>query len=307
MKVIYGLGNIARVKSTAIAIGIFDGVHRGHQALIQRMIKCAKAHHATATVITFFPHPVHVLRPGNKLPYLLSLSQRLALFESLGVKQTIVIDFDKPFAAISPQYFIEHYLNEKLNAKAILVGEDFRFGRNRQGDIFLFKELSAVCGYDFIALKAVTYQRSPISSTRLRGLITEGNLKLAKQLLGRPFFLAGKVIKGDARGRTLGFRTANIAYDADIVPPKGVYAVRLTVGQNTHDAVANLGVRPSFNLAHQGLHLEVHVINKQMSLYGKTVKVSFIKKIRDEKSFASIEMLKQQINRDIQQAKRILK
>ncbi len=307
MKVIFGLPKTALSKNTCIAIGIFDGVHRGHQYLINKMIQKSRQLKAVSTVITFYPHPAHVLRPQTRLPYLASLEERLETLSKLGVEQVIVIKFDKRFASISPEYFIGQQLCGRLKAKAIFVGEDFRFGRDRSGDIFLFKQLSERYGYEFIGLSALMHQGSPISSTRVRGLITEGNLAQAKRLLGRDVSVTGKVIKGDGRGRTIGTPTANVAYESDIIPPKGVYAVRVQLDKKQYNAVANLGIRPSFPSAREGLHLEVHLLDRNINLYNKVLHVSFIRKIRDEKPFASIELLKAQIAKDILKARSILK
>lgn len=321
MKVIYGLGKAVTARSNAIAIGIFDGVHNGHQQLIHLMLTEAKRLKAESTVITFYPHPAHVLRPEGKLPYISSLDERLKMFKLLGVKQCIVVKFNASFANISPEYFIQHYLVKRLKAQSIIVGEDFRFGRDRKGDIFLFEQLAQKLQYHFKALKPVTYKGAPISSTRIRGAVMEGNLTLAQHLLGRPFSLEGRVIKGDQRGRLLGFPTANVDYTANVIPPKGVYAVRVNIEQVSlrpgsassrkkslsMKAVANLGVRPTFTSIKEGLHLEVHVMDEKKNFYNKIMRVEFVKKIRDEKVFPSVDLLKRQIARDIASAHQALR
>lgn len=306
MKVIYDLGKAISPKPTAIAIGIFDGVHRGHQALVKEMIKLAHAHKALPTVLTFYPHPAHVLSVQSPLRYITTLSKRLELLEDLGVKQVIVLPFDLSFAAIEPEYFIKHYLLEKWHAKAIIVGENFRFGKNRLGDRFLFSRLSQELGFNFKALPSVMAMGMPISSTRIRALILEGQLPQAKRLLGRLVEVEGKVVRGDGRGRKLGFPTANIDYHQQVLVPQGVYAVTLQWGKKIWPAVANVGIRPTFKPKAMGLQMEVHVFDHQLRLYHRQVRIAFYQQIRTEKTFASIEELKIQIKKDILQAKNLL-
>ncbi len=307
MKVIYATGSLKRpLKNTYAAIGIFDGMHRGHHFLIKHMIDSARRLNAIPTVITFFPHPAHVLRPDISLPYLASLPKRLALFKSLGVKRCVIIRFNKSFAQIDPARFIKEVLVQQMDVKAIFVGADFRFGKDRGGDIDLFKRLSVECGYAMHAMKALKQGGAPISSTRIRRCMAEGNLKQAKQLLGRDISVAGKVVKGAGRGKTLGFPTANIKIDSDVMPASGVYAVRLRLGAHLYNGVANIGVRPSFKDKKPQVHLEVHLFNFKRNIYGKTVEVIFLKKIREERRFPNPQALIAQITRDIQAAHKVL-
>ncbi len=306
MKVIYAPGTV-KFQKTAVAIGIFDGVHRGHQLLIKNMVAEAKKLKAKAVVITFFPHPAHVLRPDISLPYLMPLEHRLELLEELGVDAAVVIRFNKQFAHINPSYFIENFLVGKLGVKSIFVGEDFRFGKDRSGDIALFKQLALKYNYRMHAIKPVRQAGQTISSSRLRRLIPEGKLKQAQQLLGRPVSVLGQVVKGDSRGKSLGFPTANVNYDNALLPPCGVYAVRVSLEGKSFYGMANLGVRPSFKSEDSKIHLEAHIFNFKRSIYGQEITVEFLKKIREEKSFASKEALIAQIKKDESIIRRLLK
>jgi len=305
MKVIYGLG-ATRFAKTAVAIGIFDGVHRGHQLLIRTMVAEAKRLKAKSLIVTFFPHPAHVLRPDIKLPYLMSLDQRLGMFKQLGVDAVAVIPFNRSFAHINPVTFIEKTLVGQLGARAIVVGEDFRFGKDRSGDILLFKKLAVKLGYRMHAIKAVKQAGAPISSSRLRRLISEGHLVQAEKLLGRAFAVSGEVVKGDGRGRQLGYPTANVKYSAEVLPPLGVYAVRVQLGKTSFQGMANLGIRPSFKSENSAALLEVNIFNFRRKIYGRSLTVEFVAKIRDEQKFPSKEALIAQIAKDEIRVRRLL-
>ncbi len=297
MKVIYGLGPI-NLKKTAVAIGIFDGVHRGHQLLIKSMVAQARRLKAKAVVVTFFPHPAHVLRPDISLPYLISLEHRLKLLEDLGVDLVFVIRFNKSFARINPLHFIEKVLVAQMGVKSVYVGGNFRFGKDRSGDINLFKKLSQKYDYHMHAVKILKQSGEVISSGRLRQLIPQGRLKESSQLLGRPVSILGKVIRGSSRGKSLGYPTANVQYACDVLPPCGVYAVKVVLGKKVLYGMANLGIRPSFKEKDPKLNLEVHIFDFNRNLYGQIILVEFLKKIRNEIKFFSKEDLISQINKD---------
>ncbi len=308
-----------KFKRTCVAIGIFDGVHRGHQYLILKMIKAARRLRASPLVITFFPHPAHVLRPDIDLKYLNSLQDRFRFLSGLGVAYCLVVPFDKTFARIEPEDFIKKILVRQLGVKAIFVGEDFRFGKDRSGDIGLFKKLGPECGYAMHPVSALKQGRQVISSTRIRLLISAGKLKEAAALLGRPVSVSGPVIKGSRRGKALGFPTANVDYQqgtvplnskeqspAAILPPKGVYLVKAHLGRKVYPALANIGTRPSFERQKDHLHLEVYILNFSKNIYGRHIEVQFIKRIREEKKFSSPQELIQQIQKDIILARKAL-
>ncbi len=306
MKVISLTGTV-NLKNTCAAIGIFDGVHRGHAYLLDKMLAKAKALKAKSVVITFFPHPAHVLRPDVKLQYLVSLEERMRLLALMGIDVCIIVPFNKKFAHVLPESFIKKTLVDQLDVKALFVGDDFRFGRNRSGDVALFTQLAKKYCYEMHGVKALKQGAQPISSTRIRRYVTEGDLSGCRKLLGRDFDVFGTVVKGKGRGKGLGFPTANVQYDNGVMPPNGVYAVRVFYDKKQYPAVANLGIRPSFKEKEKKPLLEVHIFDFNKDLYGKKIDVVFIKKIREEKSFSSLDALKLQIAADVQKAHIILK
>lgn len=295
------------LKKTCAAIGIFDGVHRGHQYLIKQMLMTARRLGARPIVITFFPHPAHVLRPDLKLGYLTSLDRRFRLLKCLGVDACLVVRFNRSFARIQPQKFIKDILVKKLGVKAVFVGDDFRFGKDRSGDIALFQRLGPKYGYEMHAVSGLKQGREVISSTRIRRLVGTGKLNEAVRLLGRGVSISGTVVKGSKRGKSLGFPTANIAYEEDILPPQGVYVVKVLLGKKEYPAIANIGTRPSFEKQISKPHLEVYILDFSKSIYGKHLEVEFLKKIRSEKRFSSPQHLIQQIQKDESFARKYFK
>jgi riboflavin kinase/FMN adenylyltransferase len=299
MKVISLSGNSKlHLKRTCIAIGIFDGLHLGHQYLIQKMMAASRRLGAQPVVITFFPHPAHILRPDLKLGYLTSLTERLRRLNDLGVATCLVVRFNRSFAGIEPQKFIKDILVKKLGVQAVFVGANFRFGKDRGGDAALFRELAPVYGYEMHAVAGLKKDGAVISSSRVRQLVEAGKLSGAKSLLGRGFSVSGVVVKGARRGRSLGFPTANVAYEADILPPKGVYIVKAILGKKEYPAMANIGTRPSFEKQIIKLHLEVHILDFSRDIYGKHLEVVFLKKLRNEKKFTNPQALIRQIRKD---------
>ncbi|MBF0571315.1 MAG: bifunctional riboflavin kinase/FAD synthetase [Candidatus Omnitrophica bacterium] len=292
-----GSSNLS-LKKTCAAIGIFDGVHRGHQYLIKQMLTRARRLKLKPIVITFFPHPAHVLCPGVKLGYLSSLKDRLVLLDDLGVEACLVVRFTPRFARIEPQKFIKDILVKKLGVEALFVGDDFRFGKDRRGDITLFRELGLKYGYETHAVSQIKQGSRSISSTRIRKLLSEGKLNEAERLLGRKVSISGPVIRGSRRGRDLGYPTANVAYEADILPLQGVYVVRVLLGKKSYLAIANIGTRPSFEKQNSNLLLEVHILDFSKDIYGLRLQVEFLKKIRNEKKFSNPQDLIQQIQKD---------
>ena len=305
MKVMSGLGRV-KIKRSCVAIGIFDGVHRGHQMLLAAMVKEARRRKAVPVVITFFPHPAHVLSSSAKIIYLVSLRHRFKLLETLGVKVCIVIRFTPAFAAIEPEAFIRRTLVGRLGVQAIFVGEDFRFGKDRRGGLALFKHLGETCGYAAYGVAPLRAGRGPISSTRLRALIASGKLSAAQRLLGRPFSILADVVQGRGRGRLLGYPTANLRLGPGILPPHGVYAVQVSVKGKIRRGIANLGVRPTFKEKKPTVHLEVYIFDLNQNLYGQTLEVHFIKKIRNERVFRTPQDLVRQIRADERKARSIL-
>ncbi len=306
MKIIHGIKNIKRkFKSPVVAIGVFDGLHRGHQQLINQAIQEARQIRGTAIVMTFWPHPAHVLRPEIRLPLLVSLPHRLRLLEGLGVDVCIVIPFTKSFSRLSPEEFVKNYLIRNIKPVEIFVGYDFRFGKNRQGDLNRFKTISKELGFKINVLHAIKGGARAISSTLIRELVIQGKLSQASRLLGRFVSLMGTVYRGDARGRLLGFPTANVDPDGELIPPCGVYAVSVLIGNKRYGGMANIGYRPSFKNGNK-ISIEVHIFHFRKKIYSRTILVEFIKKIRDERMFLFKGQLIQQLYEDEIKAKAII-
>ena len=287
-----------RCEPLALSIGNFDGMHLGHQALLNQLQTVAKAKGLTPSVMTFEPHPREFFTPLNAPERLSNLREKLEQFDAFAIEKVFVCAFNKSFAAISVQDFL-NMLREKLNVNTVLVGEDFRFASKRAGSVQDFKQ----AGFQLSALPQVnlaheTLHARRVSSTRIRSALASGNLTEAALMLGRPYSISGKVVHGAKRGRELGFPTANVHIKHERPALTGVYAVKLQ-GLN---AVANLGVRPTIAGVPK-LLLEVHVLDFNGDLYGQHVHVEFMHKIRDEMKFESLDALKGQIAKDIIVAK----
>ncbi len=281
----------------ALAIGNFDGMHLGHQALLRRLLDAASKAGKIPAVMTFEPHPREFFAPQSAPSRLTTLREKLELLDTMGVEKVFVCAFNQRFAAISALEFMQ-LLREKLNADTILVGEDFRFGAKRAGTVGDF----VTNGFDLVSLPQVKLHDARVSSTRVREALAAGDLTLASSLLGRHYSISGKVVHGAKRGRQLGFPTANIHMRHERPALTGVYAVKLQ-GLN---AVANLGVRPTIEGVPK-LLLEVHVFDFNGDLYGQHVHVEFLQKIRDEQKFESLDALKAQIANDIAVARNFFK
>ncbi len=280
-----------------LAIGNFDGMHLGHQALLQANIHEAFREGKTPAIMTFEPHPREFFTPQNAPARLSTLREKLEFFQEAGIAKVFVCAFNARFAAIAAQDFLK-ILREKMNATTILVGEDFKFGAQRAGTVEDFKANH----FELISLPRVDLDGARVSSTRVRAALVDGDLALARKLLGRNYSISGKVVHGAKRGRELGFPTANIHVRHERPALTGVYAVKLQ-GMN---AIANLGVRPTV-AGIPKLLLETHVFDYNDDLYGKHVHVEFLQKIREEKKFENLEALKAQIAKDIEVARNYFK
>ena len=314
MKVIYSIGKVKRsLKPCVLVIGVFDGLHRGHQALIRKAAAKAEAIRGRTVVLTFFPHPVHILHPEVHLPLMVSLSHRLHLIESLGVDVCLVIRFTKKFSRLTPSQFIKQYLVKHIRPKEVLVGDDFRFGQNRAGTLDYFKEAGRQYGFKVNVIHSIgplgkegsKQSFEKISSTRIRQFITDGKLKEAERFLGRRVSIMGRVERGDARGKTLGFPTANIDSDNLVIPSLGVYVVLAGIQGKIYQGMANVGKRPSFK-THERILIEAHIFNFNKSIYGREILIEFVKKIRDERVFYTREALIEQLKEDKKRSQLIL-
>lgn len=297
MKVIYGLKQVRKFKKPVVALGVFDGVHRGHRQILRDAVKKARSISGTSMVLTFWPHP-------QKEESLYSLEHRLRLIAESGIDVTIVISFNQKFAEVSPGDFIKHILVEKIKAHYIFVGRNFRFGKNAKGDCKTLRKFSQIYNFRLRLFKVLKIKNKPISSTYIRTLIKRGDINKAKALLTRPVSILGAVIKGKYLARKLGFSTANINPHHEVIPLQGVYAVRVIYDDKRFFGVCNIGTKPTFN-PQGNQHIEVHIFNFRQNIYGKYLEIKFVKRIREERKFASIAALAKQVKKDIILVKRL--
>ena len=292
------------IKNSIIAIGNFDGVHRGHQEIFKLGKKIAKKNKTKFGVVTFSPLPSEFFQKQKNNNRITRDDIKIDLLKKNKVNFVFVCNFNKKFSNISAEQFIKDTIVKKLNATYVLVGKNFRFGHKRKGSVSLLKKYGKIYNYKVLDLKLSKQNKVKISSTRIRSAIEQGNLELATKLLGRNWSIKEKVVPGRKIGRSLGFRTANIEIKNNINPKTGVYAVRALVNNKKYAGVANFGVAPTFS--RNKMVLEINLFKKIPPFYGKTVEVFFIKRIRDEKKFKNRILLISQIKKDITKAKQIL-
>ncbi|MCX8109167.1 MAG: bifunctional riboflavin kinase/FAD synthetase [Verrucomicrobiae bacterium] len=281
-----------------IAIGVFDGLHIGHQAVIRKTVTTAKKEGGVSVAATFDKHPTTVTAPDRVPLMIQTLEQRLRALASLGVDAIWLIQFDKAFSEKSPEEFVHEILKNFPGLRSVFVGEKFRFGRHRRGTVELLAKLGNQFGFSVEAVPSLNYDGEPVSSTRIRRLISSGKLDQAKALLGRPYTLSGKVSEGDKIGRQLGFPTANVATEGIVLPPRGVYAVHAVVESWSGPAVANIGFRPTFEHPQPVLRVEAHLIGFNDDIYGREIEITFLKRIRNERRFQNVDALRAQIAED---------
>lgn len=285
---------------TAVTIGVYDGVHLGHQHVLRSL----EAFGLPVVVATFRHHPVRVIDPETAPQLLMTVERRLQLLDEYGVAATALIDFDDAFRRLPAEEFVEKVLVSKLQARRVAVGQGFRFGFRQLGDVALLRSLGARHGFAVDDVD-ILEEGVPVRSTVIRALLNEGHVGSAARLLGRPFRLPGTVVPGDQRGRTIGFPTANLAIaDELVVPGSGVYAVRVRYDETSHLGVVNVGNRPTFGGATSVV--EAHLLDYRGDLYGKNLEVDFIERLRAEQKFAGVEELVAAIEGDIDQARGLL-
>ncbi len=282
-----------------LAIGVFDGVHLGHQGVIGRACQEARQRGAVSVVVTFDRHPNAVVAPQNVPPLIYPLSKKLRVMAALGLDAACVIHFDKPFSEISGEQFIRSLARDFKAIRGICVGETFLFGRRRSGDVALLKALGGELGFALHALPDVSLGGQPVSSTRIREAVRAVRFDLAGQMLGRTYTLCGPVIAGARLGRKLGFPTANLDVAGTLVPPAGVYAAEARWGGETRRAAVNIGRRPTVYSSEGGLSVEAHLLDFAGDIYGQEIELTFLKQLREERQFPSEAALQQQIAEDV--------
>jgi riboflavin kinase/FMN adenylyltransferase len=301
MKIFHGTDNAGIARGTVLTLGVFDGLHLGHQLIMQKVVERARATGSVATVITFDPHPRAVLHPENAPPLLQTLDQRLANFEVLGLEQAIVIRFDKEFADLEAEDFLRNIVYERLQAREVYLGKGFFFGKNRGGNIELLREMSRKLGFYADEVPEVTLRGRRISSSKIRELLKDGKVNLARRMLGRPYGVEGQIIHGFRRGHTIGFPTANLKPHNRVIPKFGVYATATLIEGEWRRSITNVGVRPTFE-GDKEPSIESYIFDFDGDLYGDVLRVRFLHRIRDERKFAGIEELRAQIERDTRTA-----
>lgn len=290
--------------SPALTIGSYDGLHLGHQEIIKRIIERARSWGGEAVVLTFEPHPIKVLYPEWNIRLITPYRKKIMLLERFGIDVTINLPFTKDLYEMSAQEFVQEIIQRRVGPRSLVVGFNFTFGRNRGGRADDLKKMGGKLGFGVEVIPPYTTDHEVVSSTRIRELIVQGDIKGANRMLGRNFIIMGKVIHGHSRGKGLGYPTANLEITQDLYPKKGVYATCVTVGKETYKGVVNIGTNPTFG--DEELSLEVFLLDYQGDLYGKELEVALVDRLRDEKIFPSPKELVRQIEKDIQRAKEIL-
>ncbi len=304
MEIIRHIGSHAPFSRPIVALGNFDGVHLGHQAILRHLVQEAHARQGTALILTFHPHPLAVLRPGHPFSLILSLREKLRVLAALGVQGVVLQHFTVPFSRLTPEEFVQRYLVEAIGVEKIVVGHNVSFGRNRAGRAETLERLGRVHGFAVEIIGPVLVDGREVSSTAVRTLLSAGEMREVTRLLGRSYTVSGRVEKGFQRGRGLGFPTANLRPRADVLLPNGVYAVVVTVGEQEIPGVANVGVNPTFGGNKRTI--EAHLFDFSADLYGQRLRVAFVEHLRGERKFPSVQELVRQIEEDASRARALL-
>lgn len=287
----------------AATIGNYDGVHRGQRAILDALVERGRQAGLATAVITFEPHPLTVVDPERAPRRLVSTAQKRTRLEAAGVDFVLEITFDAAFAATTAESFVREFLVGKLGAREVFVGSRFGFGRGQEGDISLLRGLGEELGFVAHGVPEVQHEDEPISSSRIRSAVAEGDIRTAKEMLGRPFALRGRIVAGERRGRGLGWPTINLMPEQEVIPARGVYISQVRLGDEAEvrPAVTNVGVRPTVS-AGKDLVVESHILNFSADVYGTVAEVAFLRRLRAERAFESVEALSNQIQKDVEHA-----
>jgi riboflavin kinase/FMN adenylyltransferase len=301
MRLFHGTDNADIARPTVLTLGVFDGLHLGHQLIMKTLVERARAVGAAPTVITFEPHPRAVLHPESAPPLLQTFDQKIEALAALGIEQTIVVHFDQAFSQIRAQDFLRDVVVDRLHAKEVYLGRGFAFGHEREGNIELLRTVSQSLSFLADEVPEVRLRGHRIGSTRIRELLLQGHVNLARRMLGRPYGVEGRVVRGAERGVKLGFPTANLHPQNRVIPRNGVYVTATLIEGNWRRSVTNIGTRPTFDDGSE-TSVETFVLNWSGDLYGDVVRVRFLHRLRDERKFSSIDELKSQIQHDVARA-----
>lgn len=303
MNVFEGLNHHFNFSNAVVTTGTFDGVHLGHQKIINRMLSLAKEINGETVLITFYPHPRMVLYPeDNDLQFLTIQEEKIELLKKFGIQNLIVIPFSKEFSRLSSLDFVRNILVNQIGTKKLVIGHDHHFGRNREGSFAHLKEFGPLYGFEVEEISAEDIDEIAISSSKIRNALKNGDLKTATKFLGYNYLLSGTVEKGEGRGKVIGFPTANLKLDEKLklIPENGVYAVSVKWKNTIYKGVLNIGVKPTFGGMNKTI--EVHILNFENNIYNDTVTLYFIEKLRNEKRFSDVKELVAQIEKDIEHA-----
>ena len=305
MKIAHSLKDLPPEKKSVVTIGVFDGVHTGHQKIMQMVKESARKLGARSVAVTFATNPVEVLHPEKSIPRITTLEQKLNLIAAQGIDLAVVLPVEEEVISMLPEEFVSTILVKGLSTVKVIVGTNFAFGRGRAGTPQMLSALGRKMGFETIAVEPVKVGEIPVSSTAIRSLISAGQVETASRFLGHPFVMCGRVVHGDKIGQTLGFPTANIdPAERIVVPDTGVYAVRTTVRGKEYTGVLNIGVRPT--LGGRKTSIEVYIIAFSGNIYGEDISIAFHNKLRREVQFPNLEALKAEIQRDVERAVRLL-
>ena len=299
MKIYQCIQDFEKVKHPIVTIGTFDGVHLGHQAIFSRMKEEARKTGGETVVITFFPHPRLVLYQDSvNLKFINTREKKIERLEKIGIDHLVIIPFTKEFAQNSSEQFITNYVVKYIHPAKFIIGYDHHFGKNREGNIALLERLKERFGYEVEEVPPLYVDGAPVSSTRIRNLLHEGNVKEANRMLGYDYAITGEVVRGKALGRKIGYPTANLELPNEykLIAANGVYACRVLIGNRTFKGMGNIGVRPTID--HGDLTIEVNIFNFDEDIYGEKITIEFVDRLRDEKKFENIEALKAQLAKD---------
>jgi len=301
MRLFHGTDNAEIQRPTVLTLGVFDGLHLGHQLIMKTVVERAREVGAVPTVITFDPHPRAVLHPESAPPLLQTFDQKIEGFGVLGIEQTIVVRFTKEFSNVSAAGFINDVVMDRLHAREVYLGKGFAFGHNREGNIELLKRLGGELGFIAGEVPEVKFRNQRVSSSKIRELLARGQVNLARRMLGRPYGVEGRVERGSERGHKLGFPTANLHPHNRVIPRNGVYVTGTLIEGHWRRSVTNIGLRPTFGDASEP-SVETFVLNWDGDLYGDVVRVRFLYRLRDERKFSSVDELTKQIKTDVVRA-----
>lgn len=301
MRLFHGTDNAEIQRPTVLTLGVFDGLHLGHQLIMTTVVERARALGVVPTAITFDPHPRAVLHPQSSPPLLQTLDQKVEGFGVLGIEQTIVIRFTEEFSKIPAEDFLRDAVMDRLHAKEVYLGRGFAFGHERRGNIELLCKVSNELGFVAGEVPEVCLRGQRVSSSQIRKLLAQGKVNLARRMLGRPYGVEGRVERGDERGHRLGFPTANLRPQNRVIPANGVYVTGTLIDGHWRRSVTNVGTRPTFETGSEP-SVETFVMNWDGDLYGDVIRVRFLYRLRNEQKFNSVEALKAQITKDVDRA-----